>query len=230
MYSAGRLDFKAIMSNKGVIFSLILVPVLNWGPQGSALAADPGAGRLALTDAMLKMMDTMSTIGQRAGTSSGNDFDRTWESMAPSRKTMQSQSSPPPPHSTLRGAPSHRRTDAARKSMSLQGDWSSKSGERLQIRGAHFRLRAGASRELDGTLSIRGHLLALYSPRYNQTWIYEYAEHEGRLALRDAQGQMYLYRRVQSNFYGFPREPRPAATPWATRPRAPRYPVGAFTQ
>lgn len=218
------------MSNKGIFFSLILVPVLNCGPQGSALAADPGAGRLALTDAMLKMMDAMSTIGQRAGTGSGNDFDRSWESMAPGGKTMQSQSNRIPPPSARPSAPFGWRTDGGQESMSLQGDWSSESGERLQIRGAHFRLRAGATRELDGTLSLRGHLLALYSPRYDQTWIYEYAEHEGRLALRDAQGRLHLYRRVQPGFHGFPREPRPAATPWATKPHAPRYPVGGFPQ
>lgn len=218
------------MRNKGIFFSLVLVPVLNCGLQGSAVAADPGTGRLALTDAMLKMMDAMGTIGQSARAGSGNGFDRRWESMAPDTKSMQSQSGPPLPPSVLRNAPSRWWTDSSRKSMPLQGDWSGESGERLQIRGAHFRLRAGASREVDGTLSLRGHLLALYSPRYDQTWIYEYAEHEGRLVLRDTQGRLYLYRRVQPRVHGFQRDPRPAAAPWAGKSHALRYPFGGYAQ
>lgn len=216
------------MSNKGLFFSLVLVPVLNYGSQTPAVAADPGAGRLTLSDAMLKMMDAMGMIDQRSGVDSTNDFARTWESMAQGARSMPWQGGPPPPTGTPRDAPSHWWTDGSRESMSLQGNWASESGERLQIRGAHFRLQAGATRAVDGTLSLRGHLLALYSPRYNQRWIYEYAEHEGRLALRDSQGRLYLYRRIQPRIRGFSQERRPAPAPWAGKPHAPTYPKGGF--
>ena len=59
------------MCKQGVFFFLLFVTVLSFGPEGSALAADPGTGRLALTDAMLKMMDAMGMIGQSAGAGGG---------------------------------------------------------------------------------------------------------------------------------------------------------------
>jgi hypothetical protein len=216
------------MSNKGLFFSLVLVSVLNCESWAPAVAADPGAGRLTLTDAMLKMMDAMGMIDQRSGADGATDFSRAWESMTQGARRMPWQGGLTPPTGTSREAPSNWWTDDSQQSMSLQGDWVSESGERLQIRGAQFRLRAGATGEVDGNLSLRGHLLALYSPRYNQTWIYEYAEHEGRLALRDSQGRLYLYRRIQPGIGGFSQERRPPPAPWAGTPRGPAYPGGGY--
>ena len=53
---------------------------------------------------------------------------------------------------------------------------------------------------------IRGNLLALHSPKHRKTWIYEFAEQEGRLALRNTQGQLLLYRRLEP---GEGRHPKP---------------------
>ena len=201
------------MRKEGVIFFLLFVAVLNYGSQGSAFAADPGAGRLALTDAMLKMMDAMGMIGQSAGAGGGRHYDRTWESPAPARKDWPWHQGSPPQTGAWRDVPSRGELDGSlERHMALQGDWTSQSGEWLQIRGSRFRLRGGAQREVDGTLSVRDQLLALHSPRYNQTWIYQFAEQDGRLVLRDARGQMYLYRRVQPRMRGPASKRRPSAT------------------
>jgi len=77
----------------------------------------------------------------------------------------------------------------------LEGLWISNSGERLLIHDSRFILDAGRGRQAQGILQIRDNYLALHSPRHNHTWFYEFAEHQGRLALRDSHGRLYLFRR-----------------------------------
>jgi len=78
---------------------------------------------------------------------------------------------------------------------SLDGIWQGRSGEILVIWGNRFRIYADTSRFTEGELRIQGNQLWLHNPTSNTTQRYEYAAHEGRLALRDARGQLLLYRR-----------------------------------
>jgi len=83
-------------------------------------------------------------------------------------------------------------------SPSLDGVWRGRAGEILVIQGNRFRVYADSTRFTEGELRIQGNELWLHNPKSNTTQRYEYAEHEGRLALRDAQGQLLLYRRTDT--------------------------------
>jgi len=88
--------------------------------------------------------------------------------------------------------------DTERPPGALDGLWESPSGELLLIHGQHFRLHAGADRQTQGIIQTRGRYMAMRSTQAQRTWFYEYAEQDGRLAMRDSQGQIYLYRRREA--------------------------------
>jgi len=77
----------------------------------------------------------------------------------------------------------------------LDGDWRGRGGEVLSIRGDRFRIYASRDNYADGQLEIDGSHLILRDSRSQRTRRYEFAVHEGRLALRDDSGQLLLYRR-----------------------------------
>ena len=81
---------------------------------------------------------------------------------------------------------------------SLDGIWQGRSGEILVIWANRFRIYADASRFTEGDLRVQGNQLWLHNPRSNTSQRYEYAAHEGRLVLRDARGQLLLYRRTDT--------------------------------
>jgi hypothetical protein len=78
----------------------------------------------------------------------------------------------------------------------LEGIWEGRNGELLIVQGNRFRLYPGESGYLDGYLQASGDRLALYNPGDDQARPFEYTESEGRLVLRDQDGQIYLYRRL----------------------------------
>lgn len=80
----------------------------------------------------------------------------------------------------------------------LDGLWESPSGELLWIHGQRFRLHAGADRQTQGIVQTRGRYMAMRSRQAQRTRFYEYAEQDGRLAMRDSQGRIYLYRRREA--------------------------------
>jgi hypothetical protein len=81
---------------------------------------------------------------------------------------------------------------------SLDGMWQGRSGEILVIWGNRFRIYADTTRFTEGELRVQGNQLWLRNATSDTTQRYEYAAHEGRLALRDARGQLLLYRRTNT--------------------------------
>lgn len=77
----------------------------------------------------------------------------------------------------------------------LEGIWQGSRGDLLVIRGHQFRVYATAERYIEGWLKIDGQQLLLVNTQYQAPHRFEYAIHEGRLVLRDEQGQLLLYRR-----------------------------------
>ena len=154
-----------------------------------------------MADTMIDMMGAMGQFSRDyidSRNRSGDGFSRTWESMAPDSNDSAERKGPAVFDETRRTERPNLPPSAASTETPLEGDWLGRSGERLTIRGSRFRLEAGPDRLLEGVLQIRGSLLALHSPRHRRTWIYEYAEQEGRLALRSTQGPLLLYRRADS--------------------------------
>jgi hypothetical protein len=141
----------------------------------------------SMADAMLNMMEAMGRFGRNyMGSGTQDAFSHAWETMVPN-------GAPPSEPGLETNTPAPLET-----ATNLEGNWLGAGGEQLRIRGSRFQLDAGRSRRLEGLLQTRGKLLALYSPQHRKSWVYEYAEDRGRLALRSAEGQLLLFRRVDS--------------------------------
>jgi hypothetical protein len=80
----------------------------------------------------------------------------------------------------------------------LNGVWLGRNGEVLIIAGNQFRIQAGRDRAVQGQLRVQGNRLWLLNSQTQRVNEYEFANHEGRLVLRDSYGQLLLYRRVEN--------------------------------
>lgn len=78
----------------------------------------------------------------------------------------------------------------------LDGIWEGRDGGLMIIRGHRFRLQAAQGGHIEGLFQRRGDRIALYEPTSESVRAYEMAEQRGRLVLRDAAGNTYLYRRL----------------------------------
>ncbi len=78
----------------------------------------------------------------------------------------------------------------------LDGIWEGRDGGLMIIRGPRFRLQAAQGGHIEGLFQRRGDRIALYEPTSESVRAYEMAEQRGRLVLRDAAGNTYLYRRL----------------------------------
>jgi hypothetical protein len=78
----------------------------------------------------------------------------------------------------------------------LDGIWEGRGGNLLIIQAHRFRLYSAHGGYIDGLIQQRGERLALSDPQQDTARPFEYAEHQGRLVLRDPEGQVYLYRRL----------------------------------
>jgi hypothetical protein len=78
----------------------------------------------------------------------------------------------------------------------LDGVWEGRDGGLLVIQGHRFRLQSARGGHVEGLIQQRGNRLALYEPASEVARPYEFIEEQGRLILRDAEGQIYLYRRL----------------------------------
>lgn len=81
----------------------------------------------------------------------------------------------------------------------LEGVWEGRDGELVIVQGERFRIYSPELRRVDGLMRIQGNRLALYNPLDGQARPFEFAEHQGRLIMRDLAGQLYLYRRLRLN-------------------------------
>lgn len=182
----------------------------------SLLIAVPGLGaagsgtREAMADAMARMMDAMGLLdsgptGNRgAGGPFGSSgwapgFGMPWGSpfQDPSRVfSMGDMMKQFPPHMPMPGATGGGWPMPWAPSR-LEGVWEGRNGELLIVQGDRFRIYAPDVQRMDGLIRISEDRLALYNPMDEQARPFEYAESEGRLAMRDATGEIYIYRRLR---------------------------------
>jgi hypothetical protein len=78
----------------------------------------------------------------------------------------------------------------------LDGLWEASGGGLLIVEGGHYRLYAPYGGYVDGDLQVTGTRVQMSSRRAGFKLDFEYALDQGRLAMRDARGQVYLYRRM----------------------------------
>ncbi|MFP4062402.1 MAG: hypothetical protein ACLFS2_06360 [Halochromatium sp.] len=78
----------------------------------------------------------------------------------------------------------------------LDGIWEGRDGGLMILRRPRFRLHAAQGGHIEGLFQRRGDRIAFYEPNTESVRAYEIAEQQGRLVMRDAAGQTYLYRRL----------------------------------
>jgi hypothetical protein len=79
---------------------------------------------------------------------------------------------------------------------SLDGVWEGRDGGLLIIQRHRFRIQSARGGHVEGLIQQRGNRLAFYEPESEATRPYEFIEEQGRLILRDPEGQIFLYRRL----------------------------------
>ncbi|MEA3275728.1 MAG: hypothetical protein U9Q81_10655 [Pseudomonadota bacterium] len=198
-----------------------LLPLLLWIPLCGGEAQ--GGSREAMADAMAKMMETMGLLdsgpsgGAPAGMpldpmSMGSPFGRSswapgfampggmpWGSpfQDPSRTfgmgemMKQFSQNMPTPGAAEGGQP------FPWMGSPLEGIWEGRNGELLIVQGNRFRIYSPNLRRVDGYIQVRADRLALYNPDEESARPFEYAESQGRLVMRGAEGETYLYRRLR---------------------------------
>jgi len=82
------------------------------------------------------------------------------------------------------------------RATTLEGIWEDRDGGLLIVIGPRFRIYKPNAGHVDGLIQQRGERVVLYNPANGQARPYEYAELQGRLALRDPEGNLFLYRRL----------------------------------
>ncbi|HSO81077.1 hypothetical protein [Thiocapsa sp.] len=78
----------------------------------------------------------------------------------------------------------------------LEGIWEGSDDGLLIVQGGRCRIYAPFSGYIDGDIRIAGDRVELTNRRESFSQEFEYALDQGRLVLRDRQGQIYLYRRL----------------------------------
>jgi hypothetical protein len=100
----------------------------------------------------------------------------------------------------------------------LDGLWEGRDGGLLIVRGYRFRLYQPNAGYIDGMIQQRGDRIALYNPATDSARPYDFALHRGRLVLRDAEGSIFLYRRLWMEEEG-PNDPFKQSPPTADAPK-----------
>ena len=67
----------------------------------------------------------------------------------------------------------------------------------LTISQGRFRVYQGRDQYREGSITLAGNYLTMTPDGVAQGRVYEFAEQEGRLVLRDETGNLLLYRRLQ---------------------------------
>ncbi|MCP3868381.1 MAG: hypothetical protein GY703_09855 [Gammaproteobacteria bacterium] len=79
----------------------------------------------------------------------------------------------------------------------LDGHWQGKHEERLIVYNGRFRIFRDRSTNREGRIDLQsGSRLTLTDPTTGNAMQYEYAEHRGKLVLRNHQGHLLLFRRA----------------------------------
>jgi len=173
----------------------------------SSMPQADDTARNAMADAMARMMEAMGLLGgDKSGGMMPMDPDHlTMPGMMRDLTPFDPGQFEPLPWSSAMGNPAQALgMDRMMEQMpqlsgwhptGLDGIWEGRGGGLLIVQAHRFRLYSPRG-YVDGLIQQRGDRIALYDPRLGTARPYEFAEHRGRLVLRDAEGQVYLYRRL----------------------------------
>jgi hypothetical protein len=180
----------------------LLAPLLLAAP---ALPAQGQSGtREVMADAMVKMMDAMGMFKPPSGgsmpsnpMSMGSPFGGPGGWMPGGGPGMPWGSPPFGDPSRVMGWGEDMMQGFSPGASPLEGVWEGRSGELVIVQGNRFRIYSGTSGYVDGYVHAQDGRLAMYTPGEEEARPFEYAESGGRLVLRDAAGEVYMYRRLR---------------------------------
>jgi hypothetical protein len=161
---------------------LILVVLPCW--MGSA-SAEGTTGREAMADAMSRMMEAMGLMGTGGNRGAAGIEGPLGQAAETARGMMEG---------AARGVPGAGTSPFS--DGSLNGIWEAAGGGLLIVAGGNYRLYAPNWAFVDGILQVAGGRIRMMSRRAGFSLEFEYALDQGRLAMRDSNGQVYLYRRM----------------------------------
>ncbi len=189
-------------------FHCLLLSALFFSTLGNGMGQ--AAGGNPLIDAMVRMMDAMGLFDPDAWASaalsarSGTPPPPVWRPNGGSVPTMPAD----PSAAMQQGSRAAQSLSDALQSGSLldpgryfqpvplEGIWEGRNGELLIVQGDRFRIYPGTAPYVEGYLQTQNDWVILYNPKDGNRRPFEFAEFQGRLVLRDAQGNLYLYRKL----------------------------------
>jgi hypothetical protein len=151
-------------------------------------SAQTEGAREAMANAMARMMEAMGFLGDGGTGVTPDPFSVPMQAADQARSMMEQV----PGGEALQALPG---LDGWR-STNLDGVWEGRDGGLLIVQGPRFRLYAPNHAHVDGLIQQRNDRIAMYTPQDDVARPYQFAEQQGRLVLRDANGQVYLYRRL----------------------------------
>gem|GEM_PF-1539303 len=86
----------------------------------------------------------------------------------------------------------------------LDGAWKGRGGEALLILNGYFRIYADAEHHRDGEIRLDDRHVYMRVSGSDSVKTYEYAHHDGNLAMRSQEGRLLLYRRMPISLPDFP--------------------------
>ncbi|MBK5970883.1 MULTISPECIES: hypothetical protein [Thiorhodovibrio] len=170
-----------------------------------AVAEQQRSTGAAMAEAMTRMMDAMGFNGEDSpGDALSNGMRNPMSPDSPGWSFMMGQDNPMSERfgDPVRqfGMPDARRwfgdKDGPWQPTRLDGIWEGRTGGLLIVRGYRFRLYQPSAGFIDGLIQQRGDRIAMYNPANDTARPYEFALDRGRMVLRDAAGELFLYRRL----------------------------------
>jgi hypothetical protein len=151
-------------------------------------AAQTEGAREAMANAMARMMEAMGFLGDSGNSAASGPLSAPMQAAEEARSMMEQM----PGGEAMQALPG---LDGWR-GTTLDGVWEGRDGGLLIVQGPRFRLYAPNHAHIDGLIQQRDDRVAMYTPQDDVARPYQFAEQQGRLVLRDASGQIYLYRRL----------------------------------
>ncbi len=172
--------------------------------------ADAGANRQAMADAMTRMMEAMGFLGSGANTASSMARGQMPGMPSPFGMPGLGIGMPNWPSGGMPYSGGGAMMDQFSQAVPgigqmpympwsgsvLEGVWEAAGGGLLIVQGSNYRLYAPNGGYVDGTIQVSGDRLEMANARAGFVLDFDYALDQGRLALRDQNGQVYPYRRL----------------------------------
>lgn len=172
-------------------------------PLTAALAQPTPTPAEAMAQAIARMMESMGLTGPTPATAVGAPSLPSalnpaatlspWPTPTPDQAAQQAGAVAESTWRTLQNALN---AAAPPSGTALEGLWEDNQGGLLIVQGRFYRLYSACRGYIEGEIRVQAAQVELSNRSEQFAQSFEFALDQGRLALRDQQGQLYLYRRL----------------------------------